>query len=219
MTIFLSGGGSGEKSKNLDLAFINSIKTSKPILYIPLARNSPYDSCLMWIKTNFRQFNFNNFKMIDNPKMLININLSEYSGIYLGGGNTYKLLKELQKSKFISKLKKYIKGGGLVYGGSAGAIILGKDVGTTNSKNEYEVVNCRGLDLIGKFSVYCHYKNEDDQRILNYIKSTKNKVLALPEDAGAILDNSKMRIIGPGNLVLFDKLCKKVIPVNSVIEI
>jgi dipeptidase E len=209
MVILLSGGGSGEKSKEIDLAFINKINKNKPVLYIPLARNAPYDSCMTWIKSNFKSLDFDNFEIIDDPKKLKNIDLSKYSGIYIGGGNTYKLLKELQDSKFMSVLKKYIQRGGIFYGGSAGAIILGMDIGTSDSKDGYETRDNKGLRLVGKFSVFCHYKKEDDQKIKNYIKQTQNKVLAIPENAGVLIDNSQIKTIGPGEITVFVKETKK----------
>ncbi|MDO8622915.1 MAG: Type 1 glutamine amidotransferase-like domain-containing protein [archaeon] len=218
MAIFLSGGGSGEKSREIDLDFINRINKNKPILYIPLARKAPYDSSMDWIKSNFNPLGFNNFEMVDNPKKLKNIDLSKYSGIYIGGGNTYKLLKELQDNNFINILKKYIKDGGIFYGGSAGAIILGKDIGTSDSKNECGVKNNRGLKLLGKFSVFCHYKEENDQKILDYIKQTKNEVLAIPENAGVLIDNLKIKTIGPGKVTIFVDMNKKILVPNTFIN-
>ena len=219
MVIFLSGGGSGEKSKEIDLAFINEINKDKPVLYIPLARKAPYDSCMNWIKSNFQPLNFSNFEMIESLEKLKNIDLSKYSGVYIGGGNTYKLLKELQESKFMGTLKRYIKKGGIFYGGSAGAIILGKDIKSSDSKNECNLLDTKGLNLISNFSVYCHYKEEDDQKVQDYIKQTNSKILALPENAGILIECLKMKVIGPGNIFFFDKSDKKVFAPRSIINL
>jgi len=54
--------------------------------------------------------------------------------IYIGGGNTFKLLKELKESGFDKELLKFIKEGKPVYGGSAGALILGKNILTKMKK-------------------------------------------------------------------------------------
>jgi len=40
MKLFLSGGGDGQDSFELDKKFIEAIDTSKPILYIPIAINN-----------------------------------------------------------------------------------------------------------------------------------------------------------------------------------
>jgi len=95
MSLFLSGGGSREKSKEIDGAFIQAVGKDKPVLYIPLARDPPYDTCLDWILNNFAPFNFKNIKMILSARDIKEINLEDYSGIYIGGGDTYRLLKNL----------------------------------------------------------------------------------------------------------------------------
>ena len=72
MAMFLSGGGSGEDSKELDEEFIKKIDKDKPLLYIPLAREPPYESCLDWIKSNFKIFQFNKFEMVKSLEELKN---------------------------------------------------------------------------------------------------------------------------------------------------
>lgn len=202
MSIFLSGGGSGERSKNVDLAFISRINKGKPVLYIPLARNAPYDSCINWIKSNFQPLGFNNFKMVDAPEKLKTINLSDYSSVYIGGGNTYKLLSDLQTSGFLSTLKKYIKEGGIFYGGSAGAIIVGKEIGTATSENERNLKDTKGLNLVDEFSIDCEY-NGQDSTILDYIKLKHINVIAIPENAGVLIEDKKIEVIGPGKVTVF----------------
>jgi len=49
--------------------------------------------------------------------------LQKYDTVYIGGGDTFKLLKLIRESGFDEKLLRYYKSGGAIYGGSAGAII------------------------------------------------------------------------------------------------
>lgn len=218
MVIFLSGGGSGEKSRKIDTEFISRINGDKPVLYIPLARDPPYDSCMDWITSNFKPLEFSNFYMIDNPEKLKTVDLSEYSGIYIGGGNTYRLLRDLQSSGFLQTLKDYLARGGLFYGGSAGAIIVGADISTAGSENIYKLNDHKGLGFASGFSIYCHYTKVEEKKILDYCNSNLCNVLAIPEDAGIIIDGFKMQVIGPGSVTVFTNGDKRTLSQGSLID-
>ncbi|MDD5151364.1 MAG: Type 1 glutamine amidotransferase-like domain-containing protein [Flavobacterium sp.] len=213
MALFLSGGGSGEDSKELDKAFVEKVGKRKPVLYIPLAREPPYESCLEWIQANFKDLEFNNFKMVKSVEGLRNIKLEEYSGVYIGGGNTYKLLNDLRISGFLKVLKSYVDSGGIVYGGSAGAIIFGKDISTANDEDQVKISDFKGLNKIGKFSIYCHYFRKDKKKVEDYIKRNKFPVIALPEKTGIIINGDKLKIVGEEpSYVFYKTTIKKILP-------
>ena len=104
MVLFLSGGGSGEKSKEIDMAFVQVVGKDKPILYIPLARDPPYDACLDWILDNFAPFNFNNIKIafthyLDKAKKLAET--KRYNYVFYG--HTHKPWEEeINSTKIIN---------------------------------------------------------------------------------------------------------------------
>jgi len=204
MTLYLSGGGCGEDSKELDKKFIKEIKNKKPILYIPLAREPPYKSCLNWIKSNFLPLEFHNFKMVESAEELKNINLEDYSGIYIGGGNTYKLLNELKSADFLQILKKFIESNRIVYGGSAGAIILGKNISTTNDKNVIKIKDFSGLNEVGNFSIYCHYNKSEKKNVERKFNNNNISIIALPEKVGLIIKKGKCNIVGKESAFIFN---------------
>ena len=81
--------------------------------------------------------------MVKTTEELMTKNFTDYACLYIGGGNTYKLLNDLKVSGAFDKIKKYLlEDNGIVYGGSAGAIIFGKDLDSCNTDDENEV----GLD-------------------------------------------------------------------------
>ena len=204
MTLFLSGGGSGEDSRELDKEFIKKIGKTKPVLYIPLARESPYEPCLEWIKSNFKIFQFNKFEIVKGLHELKNKKINDYSGIYIGGGNTYKLLKDLKVSGFLKVLTKYVNSGGIVYGGSAGAIIFGREILTANDSNEVKITDFKGLNKVGQFSIYCHYSNNEKKKVEKYVQKNEIPVIALPEKTGMIIDKDKVKIVGMESAYIFD---------------
>lgn len=87
MKLFLSGGGSGEKSAEVDKKYIEAINKIKPILYIPIAIDTnkhPYSECLEWIRGNFARYYFGNFVMWteDDLKNKTEQDLKEYMRKY-----------------------------------------------------------------------------------------------------------------------------------------
>lgn len=115
--------------------------------------------------------------------------LKQYDAIYIGGGNTYKLLKTIQETKFDKILTNFYKNGGIIYGGSAGAIICGYDIKTVSEENEINYVYNNGLNLISNSSLICHYQPNLNNKIFKYIKKNKRQVIAIPEKSGLIIKN------------------------------
>lgn len=205
MKLILNGGGSDEKTKLINLYFKNNIDINKPLLYIPLAMDSKrYSECLEWINGEMKDLKFKNIVMGNNANELLEMNLSEYAAIFIGGGNTFKLLSELKESGFFNILKEYVENEGFVFGGSAGAIIFGKDILLCEymDKNEVELKNTQGFNLLNGYSLTAHYPNKDEiktniatEYLIEYSK-IKGPVIALPEENSLIVENKKYSIIG-----------------------
>ena len=209
--LFLSGGGSGGKSKEIDSAFIKSLDKSKPVLYIPLAREAPYEPCLVWIKNNFASYRFNNIKMVNNFNELKSIDLKNYSGVYIGGGNTFKLLMELREAGFMNKLIAYHKSNGIIAGGSAGAIIFGKSIKSSPDSNEVKLKDFAGANLVREFSIACHFDEKEEQFLLDLVRTKKEKIIALPEDSGIIVSKKGSIVCGKGNVYLLEEKEKNIL--------
>ena len=129
---------------------------------------------------------------------------TDYACLYIGGGNTYKLLKDLKTSGAVEKIRKYLtEDGGIVYGGSAGAIIFGRDLDSCNTDDENEVglADHRGFNLINGYSLLCHYTSRDwerterSRRYLLELSETK-PVYAIPEEDTIYVDNGRIVFIG-----------------------
>ena len=108
MHLFLCGGGSGNQVRIAMTKFIKSINKNKKILYIPLAmEEEKYNSCEKWFKNEIDLYNVK-FDMVRSSDELSKKELSDYSGIFIGGGNTFKLLKELQNNNNLNRLEEYL---------------------------------------------------------------------------------------------------------------
>lgn len=206
MKLYLSGGGSGKQNLYAYINYFKSIDKTKPILYVPLAmEEEKYDSCYEWFKKEISAFNITDFKMIRSSKELSTINLNDYNSIFIGGGNTYKLLDEIRKYDNDKKIINYLNNNGIIYGGSAGAIIFGKDIDTCRIMDKKMDIKTEGLNLINGYSLLCHLKNKNLKKNKQYLEeySKNNKVLFLPEEDVLVVEENNIKIIGNKKYYLF----------------
>lgn len=199
MKLLLSGGGDPEQVVELDKYFAEYIEDGK-ILYIPIAMDKfPYEDCLKWFKDTYSKFGIKNIDMcID---LSNDIDLNKYKAVFIGGGNTFKLLNEIKKNNFDIKLKKYLTDGGFVYGGSAGAIIFGSSIDTAlhADDNYVNLEDLSGLNLLNNKRIWCHYKPEKDNDELNKING---KVIIMYDESGIIFDGENIARIGKDHIEL-----------------
>lgn len=223
MKLFLNGGGCGKQTLSTYKEINKIINHSKPVLYIPLAMDEedhPYDSCYEWIKGEISSIDIPGIEMVRSFEELEKKNLDNYSLIYIGGGNTYKLLNGIKKTKIYDKLKKYILNKGIVYGSSAGAVIFGKsiDIIGVMDRNEINLTDTKGFNCLNNVSVFVHYTNyrsklsEEENKTLtekytNFITgytSNNEKVIAIPEEDSIFFDGKNIRVIGELPYYIFE---------------
>ena len=196
----MSGGGDKKHIEKFNTPFMDRLRSEKPLLFIPIAMDGvvPYNECVEWVKSVFVPLGINGIEMWTDLKNKKLTELSDFSALYIGGGNTFSLLKNIRESGFDELLKAYIEEGGTVFGSSAGAIILGEGIGTCAHLDENGVglKDFTGLSLAHGNSVWCHYSPEDDVLIERYIFSNGNPVLALSEKTGAILEGGIITVTG-----------------------
>lgn len=224
MKLFLSGGGSGQDSEQIDREFIKALDITKPVLYIPIAIDTdkyPYPSCLDWIKNNFQPFGFTNFIMWteEDLKEKTLADFTQFSGIYIGGGNTFKLLKELREFGTMEILKSLALAGIPIYGGSAGAIIMAKTIIPALSADENLVglSDFSALNLLDEAEVWCHYRATDDETIKEFIsKYQLGKIICLPEDAGVVVSEKEIKAVGPGDVIVFEPEIKTILKPGKI---
>jgi len=200
-TLILSGGTGKTKEKKINDLFLKKVGKGK-ILYIPIAMEpKTYSNCEKWIKKTLKR---KNIVMITSFKE--NISLSKFKGIYIGGGNTFKLLKLLKENKWDKKLKNFK---GVIGGGSAGSIIWGKDIstasfGTYKDKNLVKLKNLKALNLVNNYNIQCHYYTKEKDQLKRHVKKTNIPIIALPNDSGILIKNNKITPIN--KVIIFNNL-------------
>ena len=192
--LILSGGTGNENEKRLNSLFLRLVK-DEPVLYIPVARETKdYSECYDWVNSVLRNKKISilvDFK-------LQKVKLDDFGGIYIGGGNTFKLLKEIKENKFDKELKNFK---GIIFGGSAGAIISGRNIetaawGSIKDENKVKLKDLNGLNLVNGYNIRAHYLKKEENETKEFVKKTKIPIIALPEDSGVYVENGKIKNIG-----------------------
>ena len=208
MNLYLCGGGSGKQITEALSKFSKKIDKTKPILYVPLAmEESKYNSCYDWFKEEIKNMDLTNFEMVKSSLEFSQKQLSNYSAIFIGGGNTYKLLNEIKQNSNYEKIIDYLHNGGTIFGGSAGAIIFGKDINCCllDDKNNINLKDTKGFNLLNNYSILCHLKNKNFKKNRKFLEkySKENKVIYLPEEDVILIEDKKISIIGNKKYVIF----------------
>ena len=197
MTLFLGGGGDIADSFAMDREFFKSLSADDRILYISSACDfTTYDNCLKWFFRLVRKYvemPFENIVMCSEEPVIPE--LSEFKAIYIGGGNTYRLLDYVCRTGLKNKLIKYLDNGGLVFGGSAGAIIFGETAKTVSEEQEHYPDN-NAVGYVKGYAVRCHYQESDDDEYKKLSKIIPFPILALPENGGIVYDDGKLNPVG-----------------------
>jgi dipeptidase E len=200
MKVALAGGGDAQDSRLLDKVFASWIGPEGRLLYWPIALRGmrPFPSCLEWITEALAPLNISDITMWTDLSEHKAGELDQYDAVYIGGGNTFALLAELQNSGFDRHLKACTQRGKPVYGGSAGAIVLGRDIRTAQhfDRNDMGLLDTQGLDLAEGHAIWPHYRPSHDEMIVLYVQRFQQPVLAIPERSGIVIDEAGLRTVG-----------------------
>lgn len=216
--IFIAGGGSTEESKPLDEQFVGMLDLSKPLVYIPNAmRSRPYQSCLEWFRSAMNPLGVTIIEMWDDLRS--HHSVSGIAGVYIGGGDTAKLLKEIREAGFGEYLQEVAQNGLPLYGGSAGAILLGGDIRTAPEANKLDAEKAAGLGIIKNYSILCHYKASDQEVAIELSQNLCQSIIAIPEKAGGYVAGRMLTNYGTEPLAIIQGDRVETVNPNHSIEL
>ena len=205
--LVLYSGGQSPTNKRLHEALVRlGRKQAQSMTYIPFSHENG-DYYFKKIKKRYRQFGIKKFVYfaVDSDFLRREMNEALKSDIiYLAGGNTFYFLKHLRESGFLKRLEKYIKGGGIVAGLSAGAIILTPNINMAAypkhdcDVNEVRLKNLHSLGAVD-FEFYPHYvpSARTHKAMISYSKKSERMIVACPDGSGVIVKNAEFRFVGP----------------------
>ena len=197
----LGGGGDADDSRPLDRLFASWVGRSAKVLYLPVATAATgraYETRLIWLRNHFAALGLGSIEMWSDLAGRSASDLMDFDALYIGNGNTFRLLQQLRTHGLDTALAEFADSGRPVYGSGSGAIVLGKDIATCAHQegNVTNVEDTRGLALLGGFCVWCRYQPSDDARIAAFVAKHATPVLALTERGGAALDGEDFTAAG-----------------------
>ncbi|MGK5680333.1 Type 1 glutamine amidotransferase-like domain-containing protein [Actinoplanes sp. URMC 104] len=203
MTIFLGGGGSEDDEA---LLWDEVFRTGGRVAVWPFAQpRRQWRAIEQWLAGALaRRGNF----AIDLPGDATGGPgelLETADVLVIPGGNTFDLLAALWKRDLVGALTDFAVRGGNVYGGSAGAILLGADIAIAGvlDRNDTGSSETRGLDLLGGHVVFPHFDPSAPSAAREWARTHDVPVLAIPETAGVVVDGAQARNAGPSPVEVF----------------
>lgn len=132
--------------------------------------------------------------------------------IFVGGGNTFRLLKALQDLDLLDPIRRKVSGGAPYIGSSAGANVAGPTVKTTK---DMPIVQPRSFDSLGlvPFQISPHFQDPDpnskhmgetqEERILQFLEENETPVLGIREGAWLVCENGAVILRGEAGARIF----------------
>jgi len=176
------------------------VKDHSSIIFIPYAGvGFTYDEYTQKVNYALSSFdvkvsNLDNFD--DKAKAL-----KDSSAIFVGGGNTFHLLKMLQQFDLLETIQKVVANGKPYVGWSAGSNIASPTIRTTNDMPIVEPKSFQSLSLV-PFQINPHYTEKSIpnhggesrlQRLREFLAANPHqKVIALPESSYLVCNGNQL---------------------------
>ena len=131
--------------------------------------------------------------------------LDAADAVFVGGGNTFRLLKKLYELNYFNAIRERVRAGMPYVGSSAGSIVSCPTIRTTN---DMPIVECPTLNSFAfiDFQLNCHYLDPDpgsthkgetrEERLREFHEENFTPVLGLREGSMLIAENGVTRLVG-----------------------
>ena len=138
--------------------------------------------------------------------------IEETDAIFIGGGNTFRLLKALQDLDLLEPIRAKIKSGAPYIGSSAGSNVAGPTIKTTK---DMPIVQPRSFDSLGlvPFQISPHFQDPDpnskhmgetqEERILQFLEENQTPVVGIREGAWLLCENGAVTLKGKTGARIF----------------
>jgi dipeptidase E len=174
------------------------------MLFVPTAGN--LDNDIWWIDKDRDVLGKMGFQITELD--IANSNIDEMKAqldvadiVYIAGGNTFYLLKQLKDSGFDKLLTGYVADGGLYAGASAGALVAGVDIEPVSTIDEPEKVNglksTKGLGFVNIVPIpHCDMTTRSEP--IEAIKAKyadRFELVLLTDDDALVVDGNTWKMV------------------------
>ena len=187
----------------------NFLGPVKSILFFPFALFDRDDYAAK-AKARFAAMGYalESARAVKNPPKAIN----ETDAIFIGGGNTFRLLKSLQDLDLLEPIRRKVKSGAPYIGSSAGSNVAGPTIRTTK---DMPIVQPRSFDSLGlvPFQISPHFQDPDpnsthmgetqEERILQFLEENEIPVVGMREGAWLLCENGAVTLKGKNGARIF----------------
>ena len=146
----------------------------------------------------------------ENPVTAVN----ETDAVFIGGGNTFRLLKALYEFDLIEAIRKRVSNGMPYIGSSAGSNVAAPTIKTTNDMPIVQPPTFNALGLVS-FQINPHYLDPDpnskhmgetrEERIVQFLEENDTPVVGLREGAMLRIENGETILRGSTGARIFRK--------------
>jgi len=138
--------------------------------------------------------------------------VDETNAIFIGGGNTFRLLKALQDLDLVEAIRRKVSAGAPYIGSSAGSNVAGPTIKTTK---DMPIVQPRSFDSLGlvPFQISPHYLDPDpnsthmgetqEERILQFLEENDTPVVGIREGAWLLCNDGNVTLKGETGARIF----------------
>jgi dipeptidase E len=204
----LYGGGYLDHAETEIRDFIDTISE---VLFIPYALYDR-DAYAATARERFEKMGYGlqSIHLTANAQRAVN----EAEAIFIGGGNTFRLLKALYDADILKTIRQRVAEGMPYIGSSAGSNVAGPTIKTTN---DMPIVQPPSFDALGlvPFQINPHFRDPDqnsthmgetqEQRILQFLEENDTPVAGLREGAMVRAENGSYVLKGSSGARIFRK--------------
>jgi dipeptidase E len=138
--------------------------------------------------------------------------IEETDGIFIGGGNTFRLLKALEDLDLLDPIRRKVKDGTPYIGSSAGSNVAGPTIKTTK---DMPIVQPRSFDSLGivPFQISPHFQDPDpnskhmgetqEERIVQFLEENETPVVGIREGAWLVCEKGAVTLRGEAGARIF----------------
>jgi dipeptidase E len=202
--VYLAGGGTAADEAPL---WHEMLKRNQRLLYWPFALTGPaLASAQDWLTGSLNELGLTvELETWTSLEGRDPFDLASFELLFVGGGNTFRLLDHIRKHRFVDAVRDFVASGRSYYGGSAGAVLACDDIAIAVGRdlNSEEVDDFSGLGLVHGVAVLPHFDVSQTVAAEAFARTRGVTVLGMPEGCGVIVCEGVMRSIGRHPLQTF----------------